>query len=93
VAGVDPSPYLELVGEFASESEARAWERDLPVWKRQLMLNPMLLVAGFAPLLERAEVSREERTLFVRASTTPEELQRLLTLATNLARSAMGRPR
>jgi hypothetical protein len=92
VAGIDPSPYLELVSEFASESEARAWERDFPAWKRRLLLNPVLLVAGFAPLLDRAEESREERTLFVRASTTAEELQRLLTLVTNLARSAIGRP-
>ena len=93
VAGIDPEPYLELVGEFESESEARASERSFPSWKRRLMLNPVLLLAGFSPLVDRAELSREDKTLFVRASTTAEELQRLLAVATNLARSVVGRPR
>jgi hypothetical protein len=93
VAGIDPEPYLELVGEFENESEARIWERDFPTWKRRLLLNPVLLLAGLAPLFDRAELSREERTLFVRASTTAEELQRLLAVATNLARGVVGRPR
>jgi hypothetical protein len=93
VAGTDPSPYLELVGEFERESEARAWERNFSSWKRGLMLNPVLLLAGFAPLVDRAELAREEKTLFLRASTTGEELQRLLAVVTNLARSVVGRPR
>jgi hypothetical protein len=93
VAGIDPQPYLELVSEFESQSDARVWERDFPSWKRRLMLSPVLLLAGFAPLLDRAELSREERTLFLRARMTAEELQRLLALATNLARGVVGRPR
>jgi len=92
VAGIDPEPYLELVGEFEDESQARAWERDFPSWKGRLMLNPVLFLAGFAPLVDRAELSREERILFVRASTTAEELQRLLAVATNAARAIVGRP-
>jgi hypothetical protein len=92
VAGIDPEPYLELVGEFADESQARVWERDFPSWKGRLMLNPVLFLAGFAPLVDRAELSREERILFVRASTTAEELQRLLAVATNAARAIVGRP-
>ena len=92
VVGVDPEPYFEVAGAFASEEEARASESRLPVWKRRLMLNPMLLLAGFAPLLDRAELSREEQTLFLRASMTAEELQRLLAVATNVARSLVGRP-
>ncbi len=93
VAGIDPEPYLELVGEFDDESQARAWERDFPSWKRRLMLNPVLLLAGFAPLVDRAELSREERILLIRASMTAEELQRLLAVATNTARGIVGRPR
>jgi hypothetical protein len=92
VAGIDPEPHLELVGAFADEAEARASERTFPSWKRRLMLNPMLLLAGFAPLLDRAELSREEQTLFLRASITAEELQRLLAVATNVARGLVGRP-
>jgi len=52
----------------------------------------VLFLAGFAPLVDRAELSREERILFVRASTTAEELQRLLAVATNAARAIVGRP-
>jgi hypothetical protein len=93
VVGIDPAPYLELVGEFESESEARSGERKFPLWKRSLMLNPVLLLGGFAPLVDRAELSREEKTLFLRASTTAEELQRLLAVVTNLARGVVGHPR
>ena len=92
VAGIDPAPYLELVGEFENESEARAWERKFPLWKRSLMLNPFFLLGGFAALVDRAELSREEKALFLRASTTAEELQRLLAVVTNLARSVVGHP-
>ena len=92
VAGIDP-PYLELVSEFESESEARAWERNFPSWKRHLMLSPVLLLAGFAPLVDRAELSRDEKTVFLRASTTAEELQRLLAVVANLARGVVGHPR
>jgi len=90
VAGIDPVAYLEVVGEFETESDARSCERSFPSWKRYLMLNPVLLLAGFAPLVDRAELSREEKTVFLRASTTAEELQRLLAVVTNLARSAIG---
>ena len=92
VAGIDPEPYLELVGTFANEAEARACEGSFPSWRRRLMLNPVLVLAGFAPLLDRVELSREEQTLFLRASTTAEELQRLLAVATNVARGLIGRP-
>ena len=93
VAGVDPEPYLELVGVFENETDARGVERDFPGWKRRLMMNPMVLLSGFSPLIDRAELSREESTLFLRASTTAAELQRLLAVATNVARGLVGRPR
>ena len=93
VAGIDPTPYLEVVGEFENEAEAQTWERKYPLWKRSLMLNPVLFLAGFAPLVDRAELSRDEKTLFLRASTTGEELQRLLAVVTNLARGVVGHAR
>lgn len=93
VAGIDPVPYLELVAEFASEADARAWEREFPAWKRRLLVNPVVLLAGFAPLLDRFELEREESSVFLRTGATPQEMQRLLTLTTNLARTVVGRPR
>ena len=92
VAGIDPAPYLELVAEFETEPEARAWERNFSSWKRQIMLSPVLLLTGFSPLVDRAELSREEKTVSLRASTTAEELQRLLAVVTNLARGVVGHP-
>jgi hypothetical protein len=93
VAGIEPAPYLELIGEFANESDARKWERDFPALKHRLLMNPALLLTGFGPMVDRAELSLEDRTLFIRVNTTAEEQQRLLAMVTNLARSVVGRPR
>jgi hypothetical protein len=93
VAGIEPAPYLELIGEFANESDARQWERAFPALKHRLLMNPALLLTGFGPMVDRAELSLEDRTLFLRVNTTAEELQRLLAMVTNLARSVVGRPR
>jgi hypothetical protein len=93
VAGVDPIPYLELIAEFADKADARAWEREFPAWKRRLLINPVVLLAGFAPLLDRFELTREETTVSLRTEATAQEMQRLLALTANLAKTVVGRPR
>ena len=93
VAGIDPVPYLELIAEFADQADARAWEREFPTWKRRLLVNPVVLLAGFAPLLDRFELVREENSVSLRTEATAQEMQRLLALTTNLARTVIGRPR
>jgi len=93
VAGIDPVPYLEFIAEFGNESDARAWEREFPAWKRHLLVNPVVLLAGFAPLLDRFELEREGSSVYLRTDATAQEMQRLLALTTNLARTVVGRPR
>ena len=91
VVGVE-APYLDVSAEFASKADADRWENDLPTWKRKLVLNPVVLLGGFASLIGRAEPSREGNTLHLHAETSMAELQRLLNLIANLTRSALARP-
>ncbi len=83
------TPYIEVTAEFASEDEAKRWERDLPAWRRKLLTNPLVFVGGFSSVIGRAESSREGSTLRLRLATTIEELQRLLNLVATLTRTAM----
>jgi hypothetical protein len=87
VVGLE-SAYLEVSAVFASEADADRWERELPAWRRKLVTNPAVFLTGIGSLIGRAENSREGSTLRLRASTTTEELQRLLNLAANLTRAA-----
>ncbi len=93
VSGVEPETYLEFIAEFSNQADARAWEQGFPAWKRRLLVNPVVLLAGFAPLLDRFELVREESSVFLRTEASAQEMQRLLAMITNLARTAMGRPR
>jgi len=49
-----------------------------------------VLVSGFAGLVRRAEAMRDGTTLELRIDLTVEEIQRLLTLASNLTRTAFA---
>jgi hypothetical protein len=91
VVGVE-APYIDISAEFASQADADRWERDLPTWKRKLLINPVVLLSGFGSLIGRAENSREGNTLHLHAETSTEELQRLLNLIANLTRTALARP-
>jgi len=84
------TPYIQIIAEFKAESDAERWEQDLPAWRRQLLSNPLVLVSGFAGLVRRAEAMRDGTTLELRIDLTVEEIQRLLTLASNLTRTAFA---
>jgi len=75
VAGIDPETLLGAGGPFANEAEARACESSFPSWRRRLMLNPMLLWPGLPPCSNSRRAVARRETLFLRASTTAEELQ------------------
>jgi hypothetical protein len=87
------APYLEVSAEFAADADADRWEQDLPAWRRKVMLNPVVILSGFASLIGRAESSREGNTLRLRVDTSTEELQRLLNLVATLTRTALAHPR
>jgi len=86
-------PFLALGADFKSEAAAVEWERELPKWRRKLLLNPVVLLGGFSPLLERTRTTREGSSLELRAESSSEELQRLLNFTANLMRAALARTR
>lgn len=83
------TPYLQVIAEFKTEADAERWEQDLPAWRRQLLVNPIVLVSGFSPLIRRAEITREGSNLELRVNLSVEELQRLLNVTVNLTRTAL----
>ena len=91
VVGVE-TPFIEILAEFRTATEADRWEHDLPTWKRKIATNPAVFLSGFASLINRAQFTREENILQTRIEVSTAELQRLLNLAANLTRSALVRP-
>jgi hypothetical protein len=87
VAGTSPTSFLELTSHFAAEAEARAWEGEFPGWKQKLLGNPLVLLAGLNPIVSRAELRREDRTIVLRTTATSEETRRLLQMIVNFARN------
>lgn len=84
------SPFLSIAAEFQKTADADRWERDLPAWKRKLATNPIVLLAGFSPLVSRAEFSRDDDVLKTRIELTTAELQRLLTVVANVTQSMLA---
>jgi hypothetical protein len=91
VVGVE-TPFIEILAEFKTTAEADRWERDLPAWRRRIATNPAIFLSGFSSLIGRAELTREGNTLQTRIEISTAELQRLLNLAANLARTVPARP-
>ena len=92
LVGVE-SPFLAISAEFNSAADADRWERDLPTWKRKIVTNPIVLLAGFSSLVGRAEISREGNTLQTRIELSTAELQRLLNVIANLTQSVLASPK
>ena len=86
------TPFIEILAEFKTAADADRWERDLPAWKHKVVSNPAVFLSGFSSLVSRAQTTREENTLQTRIEVSTAELQRLLNLAANLTRSALGHP-
>lgn len=82
------TPYVQVIAEFKTEADAERWEQDLPAWRRQLLVNPLVMVSGFSALIRRAEVLRTGANLELRIDLGPDEIQRLLSVVSNLARTA-----
>jgi hypothetical protein len=89
LVGVE-SPFLAISAEFSSAADADRWERDLPTWKRKIVTNPIVILAGFSSLVSRAEISREDNTLQTRIELSTAELQRLLNVIANLTQSMLA---
>jgi hypothetical protein len=90
VAGLD-TPYFEIDADFKTASAADRWAREIPRLKHKALINPVVLLGGMSPLIQRSQLSRiGETSLQVRAESSTEEIQRLLNLAANLVRAAQA---
>ncbi len=78
--GIDPSPFLDVVAEFADEEQARHWESAWPALHQKLKVNPYVLLTGFGALVARAELTRKGSTIHLRENATEAETLRLLQL-------------
>jgi hypothetical protein len=83
VLGAAPEPFLEITAEFAAEAEARHWETEWPALRRRLLVNPYVVLGGFAGLLGRVALEREGSLVRLRETATSDEALRLLELATH----------
>lgn len=86
LVGISPA-YIQLIVEFKTDADAKAWQAEVPVWQRKLLANPLVLIGGFSALVSRAEVSCAESTLELRVEASGDEILRLLGLAANLTRA------
>jgi hypothetical protein len=86
VAGMTPTPFLELTGEFGAAGHAEAWEARWPVWRQQLLGNPLLLLSGLNPIVARADLERDGKVVVLRTTATAEETRRILQMIVNFAR-------
>jgi hypothetical protein len=89
VAGTTPTSFLELTGDFATESQATTWESEWPTWRQRFLANPLILLAGLTPIVTRAELTRDDRKVNLRTTATPEETRRILQMIGNFARTAL----
>ena len=91
--GANPTPYVDIVAELATERHARRWETELPVLQRKARLNPWLVLGGFTPLLDRIQVGREGVTLKIHGTATDVETRKILEMiAGMLGRRPRAKP-
>jgi len=79
VLGIRDTPFAALTASFAEASQAQAWEAAWPRFHQQLRSNPLLVLAGFAGLLDRLQVERDEARVVVHLTATNDETLRILT--------------
>jgi hypothetical protein len=80
VLGADPAPFADIKAELPTDDDAQRWEQAWPSVRRQLGVNPYLVLTGFVSLLGRLEVIREGSVLHLHEVATPDETIRLLQL-------------
>jgi len=80
----DDGTSLDLEGQFSSEAPVTHWEHEWPVIQRKLAMNPVVLFAGYSPLVSRATFEKEGNTIRLHLSASHEETQRLLAFALHM---------
>jgi hypothetical protein len=88
VIGIADAPFLDIAAEFKTDEPARKWETQWPTVQRKLRTHPLLVLSGFSPLVTRAQLTREDRTVRLHLAVSHDETLRLLAMA---ARFLTGR--
>jgi hypothetical protein len=79
--GVETGPALDIVAMFSNEAEARSVEEKWPGLMQRARTNPLIVLGGFAPLVARAQLTRDGPIVRLHETATEEETMRLLQLA------------
>jgi hypothetical protein len=90
VVGIADAPYLDIVAEFKTEAPAGQWETQWPTVQRKLRTNPLLVLSGFSPLVTRARLEREGRTVRLHLAVSRDETLRLLAMASHFLTGRYG---
>jgi hypothetical protein len=90
VVGIADAPYLDIVAEFKTEGPAGQWETQWPTVQRKLRTNPLLVLSGFSPLVTRARLEREGRTVRLHLAVSRDETLRLLAMASHFLTGRYG---
>jgi hypothetical protein len=90
VIGIADAPYLDIVAEFKTEAPAGQWETQWPTVQRKLRTNPLLVLSGFSPLVTRARLEREGRTVRLHLAVSRDETLRLLAMASHFLTGRYG---
>ena len=77
-------PFADVRGEFTDEAPARHWEDEWPTLQRKLRGNPLVMLGGFSPLIERVSLTRDGKVVHVHLSASHDEATRLLALALHM---------
>ncbi len=87
VAGTAPTAFVEISAEFAQERQAAQWEVEWPALRQKILGNPLALLAGLGPMVSRAELGRDTRTIVLRTTATGAEIRRVIETAVGFARA------
>ena len=90
VVGIADAPYLDIAAEFKTEAPAGQWETQWPTVQRKLRTNPLLVLSGFSPLVTRARLEREGRTVRLHLAVSRDETLRLLAMASHFLTGRYG---
>src|SRR5262249_22754850 len=90
VIGIADQPFLDVVAEFKNDAPAAQWETQWPTVQRKLRTNPLLVLSGFSPLVTRAQLEREGRTVRLHLAVSHDETLRLLAMASHFLTGRYG---
>ena len=90
VIGVADAPYVDVVAQFKTDAPAQQWEASWPTVQRKLRTHPLLVLSGFSPLVARAQLERDGRTVRLHLAVSRDETLRLLAMAAHFMTGRFG---